>query len=153
MTIVTSSEAINVPAPFALACLNGFLKRRDGPATRARLHLHTPLVPDRTVVACVSQIPHVSPNGAQGRAIAITWEGEGAGPHPTFSGTLAIVRSDRSAQSMLVISGSYWPPLGTAGDPFRGASGTQIARATAGDLLRRLRRRIEAEYSVTKQTA
>jgi hypothetical protein len=162
MTLITSSEDVRAPAPFSAAYLNDYLKRLQGPDALVRLNLHVPLAEigvsggvllDRRVVAGISQAPHVSGNGAQGRAIAITWEAEGGGPFPTFSGTLAVVLSSVSEESTLVISGSYRPPGGIVGDVFDGAIGSKIARATAKDLLRQLRDGIEAEYSVRQQMA
>jgi DNA-binding response OmpR family regulator len=162
MTILTSSETVKAPGAFAAACLNEHLNQLDGPDNQVRIDVQLPpaglekragIAPERRVVAWISQAKHVSANGSVGRAIAITWEAKNGAPAPTFSGSLAVVNSARSEESVLVISGSYRSPDGIAGDDFAGALDAVIARASAAAFLEQLRDRIEWDYSETQLTA
>jgi hypothetical protein len=156
---LSASERVKAPPAFAAAYAGGYLARLRGTDARLRLHLRAPLadlgIPggvelQRDVVAAVSP----SAGGDADRAgIAITWEPQGGGPFPTFTGTLFADPADTGEECSLCIAGSYQPPGGIAGDVFDGAIGFWIARATAHDLLRQLRDLIEADYTTRRQMA
>jgi hypothetical protein len=79
----------------------------------------------------------------QEQRMSIRWSPKGGGPFPTFAGVLGL-----SAQSggicLLMLEGDYEPPLGPAGEMFDAALGQRIARATAHELLRRIKTVMEA---------
>lgn len=61
---------------------------------------------------------------------------------PDFRGTLRL-RIASIEETRLTLEGEYHPPLGPAGAVFDAVLGRRIARATMGDLLRRLARAME----------
>jgi hypothetical protein len=76
--------------------------------------------------------------------IDVVWNAEDA-LFPVFEGRLAITAKSPTA-STLSLEGSYKPPLGAVGKAFDAALGHKIAEATARELLRDIRERIEHEY-------
>jgi hypothetical protein len=83
--------------------------------------------------------------------IRLRWEPEGGGPFPTFTGTLTIEAGEDYSTSAIVLRGSYEPPFGAAGKTFDAAMGQKIARATARELLERIRDFIEEAYQETER--
>jgi hypothetical protein len=83
--------------------------------------------------------------------IALRWEPASGGPFPTFQGTLALEADEDYSACALVLRGDYTPPLGIAGKTFDAAFGRRIARATARELLERIREFIEAAYQETER--
>ncbi|MBV8148694.1 MAG: hypothetical protein JO092_06365 [Candidatus Eremiobacteraeota bacterium] len=74
--------------------------------------------------------------------IRISWEPEGHGPYPGFSGTLVTWAEHDPKQSFIEIDGTYTPPLGIAGEAFDKAVGHSIATRTAHLLLEDIARDI-----------
>lgn len=83
--------------------------------------------------------------------IRLRWEPEGGGPFPTFAGTLTIEADEDYSGCAIALRGSYEPPLGAAGKAFDAAMGSQIAHATARELLERIRDFIETAYQETER--
>ena len=77
----------------------------------------------------------------------VRWKPEGGGPFPDFSGVITVEQDERYGSCALVLEGSYKPPLGTVGEVFDAAMGRRIAKRTARELLRMLRKRLEADWS------
>jgi hypothetical protein len=67
--------------------------------------------------------------------LRISWEPEGGGPYPGFSGTLVAWAEHDPKQSFIEIDGTYTPPLGVAGEAFDEALGHTIATRTMHALL------------------
>jgi hypothetical protein len=82
--------------------------------------------------------------------IPLRWEPEGNGPFPAFEGTLSVEADDDYDGFEIVLRGSYEPPFGLAGKTFDAAVGKQIARATARELLERIRDFVEEAYQETE---
>jgi hypothetical protein len=83
--------------------------------------------------------------------IALRWEPVDGGPFPTFEGTLSLEADADYEGCAIVLRGSYDPPLGVAGRTFDAAVGRQFARATARELIERIRDFIEAAYQETER--
>jgi uncharacterized membrane protein len=78
--------------------------------------------------------------------LSVAWDPQGAGPIPSFTGTLAAI-PESEATCRLTIAGSYTPPGGIAGVVFDQLIGGRIAAATLEALLSRFTRAIESEYN------
>jgi hypothetical protein len=77
--------------------------------------------------------------------MAVSWEPEGRGMFPTFSGTVGVEAEDTASASFITLDGSYDPPLAIVGDAFDAIVGKHIARQTARNLL--------DEIAITMETA
>jgi len=75
--------------------------------------------------------------------IEIAWKPEGATVLPQFEGTLAVSHDRASERCTIALDGTYAPPFGAAGQIFDAAIGREIARATAREFLRDIKRAIE----------
>ena len=80
------------------------------------------------------------------RIIGLSWEPEGGGPYPSFSGTIVADAAPEGEGSVVSIVGRYTPPGGLAGSLFDALLGRHVARATIRELLERVRDGIEAKY-------
>jgi hypothetical protein len=78
--------------------------------------------------------------------LAVTWEPTQGGPFPKFAGRIEVKADEDYDSFRLVLSGSYTPPFGLAGEVFDMIVGRWLAIATARDLLERLRTAIESSY-------
>jgi len=78
----------------------------------------------------------------------VSWAPSEGGPFPLFGGTLSIAGNEDYEHFMLILTGSYEPPIGIAGGAFDALAGRFIARATARDLLAQIRDSIEAAFAV-----
>ena len=65
------------------------------------------------------------------------------GPYLTFKGEIEVAAGAGRDASIIVLSGSYIPPLGIAGQAFEFIVGRRIAMAIAKDVLQRVRTTIE----------
>jgi hypothetical protein len=148
---LSASERVSSPATFTAAFIAGYLERFKTSENGLRLRLHVPAEQfglvggidlERDVVATVDWVD----GGALEKGLTIRWEPAGGGPYPTFSGLL-YTTPEGEEKSVLTLVGHYSPPGGAAGTLFDGALGAWIARATAHDLLRRLRDASEADYA------
>ena len=74
-------------------------------------------------------------------------EPSGHGAFPRFVGTLKVEADEDYGTCSLAIEGAYDPPLGLLGDAFDAAVGRKIAKATARQLLRELRKMLEEEHA------
>lgn len=70
-----------------------------------------------------------------GHFTAISWEPEGGGPFPHFSGAIGVETDGTGSACYLTLDGNYDPPLGVVGDAFDAIVGRHIARLTARNLL------------------
>ncbi|HUA09232.1 MAG TPA: hypothetical protein VMA98_08165 [Candidatus Acidoferrales bacterium] len=75
--------------------------------------------------------------------IRIAWEPQGAVIFPRFEGTLTVWGEDDPGGSFVELRGHYTPPLGAAGQVFDDAIGFRIAKTTANEFLRDVKREIE----------
>ena len=78
----------------------------------------------------------------------VAWEPRDGGPFPNFEGTFTIEGAEDYDRFWLVLSGSYEPPIGLVGGAFDALAGRFIARATARDLLGRIRDSVETAYEL-----
>jgi hypothetical protein len=103
----------------------------------------TPLTLKRSVVATIQ--PHHLAADMEPRYL-VQWAPEVPGPFPMFSGELIVESMDDYNSFRLRLGGEYSPPLGLLGQAFDQAMGNHIARAAAGDLLRRIKEAIERDF-------
>lgn len=154
MTAIRERLYVNCPFGKAPSFLNYYLDQlaRTTQPEGSILRLEVPLaafgIPSglnvhRDVIARFA--PPEDAFGAQ--RTAVTWEPEGGGPFPVFSGFLSVEQDERYGTSSLLLEGTYEPPLGTVGKAFDAAMGRRIALATAHELLHALRRKIEDDWS------
>jgi uncharacterized membrane protein len=94
----------------------------------------------RTVVATLA--PYRVPGEIAPRR-AVRWAPLRPGPFPTFSGELSVERAEGGAAFTLVLDGRYDPPGGAVGEEFNALVGRTVARATARDLLERIKTSLE----------
>jgi hypothetical protein len=148
---LSASEPVQSPAGFTVAFVAGYLERLKTDEKTLRLQLRVPAEQlglvggvdlEREVVAMVDWVK----SGQLEKGLTITWEPKSGGPYPIFSGTLS-AKPDGEERSILALTGHYTPPGGVVGGLFDGALGSWIARATAHDLLQRLRDAAEADYA------
>lgn len=67
---------------------------------------------------------------------SISWQPDGNGAFPDFTGTVGLESADADGASCsLTLDGQYEPPLGLIGDAFDAIVGRHIARQTARTLL------------------
>ncbi len=151
MSKLVAYEYLHAPAGFAAAFVKRYLEGMTGEDARIHLRLRVPTaelgVPggvalEKEVIACVGW---AETNGARD-ALTIAWEPNPGEAFPTFSGTLE-AHPDVDEGSKLALIGEYRPPGSVAGSLFDGLVGFWIARATAHDLLRRLRDAAEGDYA------
>lgn len=76
----------------------------------------------------------------------IHWTPKNGGPYPDFVGQLSVRADYDYDTAILELEGEYQPPLGLAGRVFDFIAGTQIASATARELLREIGLRMERRY-------
>lgn len=76
----------------------------------------------------------------------VSWIPEGGGPHPNFSGELAVRAHEAHRGAVLEITGEYAPPLGMPGRVFDVATGMKIASSTARTLLEQIASSMEHRY-------
>jgi hypothetical protein len=107
--------------------------------------LHMGLLMQREVSALLRRAPA---EGDAYDAFTVHWEAVGGGPFPRFEGTVEVKGDEDYDSFLLVLSGSYDPPLGALGEAFDAVVGRWIAIATARDLLERIRETVEAAYRV-----
>ena len=88
--------------------------------------------------------PIVEPNAVKQR-MAVSWEPEGGGIFPKFTGTVGVEAEEMASASFITLDGSYDPPLAVIGDAFDAIVGKHIARQTARNLL--------DEIAITMETA
>jgi hypothetical protein len=81
--------------------------------------------------------------------IRIRWTSEGSVVFPKFAGTLVVWGEGDADLSFIELDGDYKPPLGLAGELFDETIGHRIAQSTARELLKDLKRGIEAESRAT----
>jgi hypothetical protein len=148
---LSASEHVRSPSGFTAAFVAGYFERFKTAEESLRIQLRVPAEQlglaggvdlERNVVATVAWVN----GGRPEEGLTITWQPESGGPFPTFSGRL-LAKPDGEERSVLALEGQYVPPGGMLGGLFDGALGAWIARATAHDLLRRLRDAAEADYA------
>jgi hypothetical protein len=121
---------------------DGSVHLKLGVPSRALDHVGLSL--EREVIATVEVGP--DPSGLN-RVLNVSWEPEGGGPYPSFSGMLAAEPVEGSeSDSLLALDGRYKPPGGAPGRAFDEAFGLAIARSSARALLEQLRDDAEAAY-------
>ena len=104
-----------------------------------------PLTIQKDVIASFEAEPESSDMTPHYR---VGWAPREGGPYPIFSGTFTIDGADDYDRFWLVLDGSYEPPIGLIGGAFDALAGRFIARATARDLLGRIRDGVEAAYEM-----
>ena len=109
--------------------------------------LQTEIVLQRDVVASIKPLPS---NDGTIAAMDVEWEPAGGGPFPRFRGKLTAEGDEDNGDVLLVLNGSYTPPLGIAGQAFDAALGHRIAIATARGLLADVRDTIERAYAASE---
>ncbi|MGA8576669.1 MAG: hypothetical protein WB609_13415 [Candidatus Cybelea sp.] len=77
--------------------------------------------------------------------ILVRWTPEGSVVFPKFAGTLVVWGKGDRELSFIELDGDYKPPLGAAGELFDEAIGHRIAQSTGRELLKDLKRGIEAQ--------
>jgi hypothetical protein len=82
----------------------------------------------------------------------IQWAARVPGPFPLFAGELRVDEWTDYDSFSLRLEGDYAPPLGMAGEAFDFALGNRIARATAGDLLARIKNAIDRDFERDEAT-
>jgi len=85
--------------------------------------------------------------------VRVAWEPEGTVIFPRFEGTLIAWGEDDPMRSAIELWGHYTPPLGAAGQVFDDVIGYEIAKATAREFLRDIKRDIESRSSFTKKVS
>ena len=80
----------------------------------------------------------------------VRWQPEDGGPFPTFAGVITVEQDERYGSCALVLEGSYEPPLGAVGAAFDVAMGRRIAKRTSRELLRKLRKELEQDWSAAQ---
>jgi len=83
----------------------------------------------------------------------IAWEPESSVVFPRFEGTMLAWGEDDPGKSFIELRGHYTPPLGAAGQVFDEAIGYEIARATAREFLRDIKRDVEARVRFKKKVS
>lgn len=82
--------------------------------------------------------------------MSLRWRPD-SGPFPEFEGVLSVEADADYSGCAIALRGHYNPPFGIAGKTFDAAVGRQIARATARELLERIRDFVEAQYEETER--
>jgi hypothetical protein len=103
---------------------------------------------DRCIAASKAVSVHfaaLAQTDAVKQRMAVSWEPEGGGMFPTFSGTVGVDAKDMAGASFITLDGSYDPPLAIIGDAFDEIVRQNIARKTARNLL--------DEIAITMETA
>jgi hypothetical protein len=98
----------------------------------------------KTVSVRFAQVEEQIPRG---HVVAISWEPEGGGPYPHFSGTVGVERDGSDGVCCLTLDGSYDPPFGLVGDAIDAIVGKHIARQTARNLLDEIAIMMEAAHA------
>ncbi len=105
--------------------------------------LPVPIPLQRSVIATIR--PHRLPADMTPR-YRVQWAPETPGPFPLFAGELVVDAGADFDTFTLHLSGNYTPPLGLLGIGIDVAVGNRVARATANDLLHRIRDFMEQDF-------
>jgi hypothetical protein len=150
MSTLSERVLVAVPAAQSQARLAEYLHALDGrrngtvrislslPVTFPGLAI--PLSLQRTVVATLS--PFRLPGEIAPRR-EVRWAPLRPGPFPAFRGELTVEPAEEGRAFWLVLDGTYEPPIGLIGEAFDAIVGRNIARATALDLLGRMKASLE----------
>ena len=154
MTAIRERQYLKCPFNKAPSFLNDYIERlsRAIDPDGSIVHLEVPLaalgIPSGLNIGHDVVAHFGPPDDAFGvQRIAVTWEPEGGGPFPTFTGFISVEQDERYNSSSLLLEGTYEPPFGVTGVAFDAAFGRRIASATAHELLHALRRTIEGSWS------
>ncbi len=140
MTHIHERRTVQATFEDAAACLERY---RDDVAHGGGKIVLSVVVPlerigiDRRVEISRTVCIRFHPVGSDPRAhrTSISWEPDGGGPFPQFVGEMRIERVDLPGECVLLLDGSYDPPLGVAGELFDAVAGRHIARMSARNLL------------------
>jgi len=105
---------------------------------------------DRCVAVSKAVSVHFSPIAkpdAIKQLMAVSWEPEGGGVFPKFTGTVGVEAEETVSASFITLDGSYDPPLAVIGDAFDAIVGKHIARQTARNLLDEIAITIERAFT------
>jgi hypothetical protein len=83
--------------------------------------------------------------------VPLHWKPEHGGPFPAFEGVLSVEGGEDYDECGIALRGTYEPPFGVAGKTFDALAGRHIARATARELLERIRTFMEGEFQETER--
>ena len=76
----------------------------------------------------------------------VAWAPADPGPFPLFIGALRVEATDDYESFLLVLEGTYEPPLGALGAAFDSLIGSRIAGVCARNLLARIAEEIETKF-------
>lgn len=147
---------ITVNAPYSVA-MDAIVRRLRAKKNRIslvvpfrKLGIGTNLGVERDVI--VAFVPVHGLKGARQLhdELEFTWEPEGGGPFPAFTGSLKM--HPDGSRTELVLSGEYEPPGGKLGEAFDAVIGKRIAEATAQTLLEQLQQDLESDFAAIKAT-
>lgn len=149
------NERIRVNSPFGRSplYLNRYLGTLEKVASgKTCVRLQAPLkdagLPSGLVLAkdVTAEFDHTDSPGGLVDKTNVSWQPQGDGPYPTFHGSITIGADEDYGASWLMLAGSYEPPFGVVGELFDMAIGKRIAKATARELLERLRDALESAH-------
>jgi hypothetical protein len=142
MSIVHERRSVDVPLASAPAYVASYIRDVESEGQgRIVLTVKVPLERlsfDRCIEISKAVSVHFAPLAEQDAfrlLTAISWEPEGGGPFPHFSGTVGVEADGTDNACCLTLDGAYDPPLGLVGDAFDAVVGRHIARLTARNLL------------------
>ncbi len=154
MSCVRERRSVEIPPTKACGYLGRYIRDIEAEATgRIVLTVKIPLQRlgiDRCVTASKAVSVHFSPI-VEPRTIkqrmAVSWEPEGGGPFPKFTGTVGVEEQEAASASFVTLDGTYDPPLAIIGDAFDAIIGKHIARQTARNLLDEIAITMETAYA------
>lgn len=152
MSCVRERRSVDVPVTEARGYLGRYIRDVEAEASgRIVLTVKVPLQRlgiDRCVTASKAVSVHFSPvvePSTIRQRMAVSWEPEGGGLFPKFTGTVGVEEQVAASASFITLDGTYDPPLAVMGDAFDAIIGKHIARQTARNLL--------DEIAITMETA
>jgi hypothetical protein len=154
MSCVQERRSVEVPFSEACAYLGRYIGDIEAEASgRIVLTVKVPLQRsgiDRCVTASKAVSVHFSPivkPSTIKQRMAVSWEPEGGGLFPKFTGTVGVEVQEAARASFITLDGTYDPPLAVIGDAFDAIIGKHIARQTARNLLDEIAITIETAYT------
>lgn len=146
MARLRESTSVGMTAQQSMARLGQFLSSLRGKDGIARIRLRVPGDGPTRELSIVREV-RVEARRTRGEhsledLVLIRWVPEGTGAFPTFEGILSVRANDGDHGSSIELAGNYTPPVGAAGQVFDAVIGHRIARTTAREFLKDVKRAI-----------
>jgi hypothetical protein len=150
MTQIREETIVRCPPQRAKGYLVDYLRSQKSEDGGARLKLVATIGPREGPHVSVSREAVASLEAASTEPleykVRIRWTPATGGPLPDFEGAFHIQWDEEYGNCLLIVTGTYEPPLGAIGKVFDAAAGRKLAQSTLSALLDTLREAIESAY-------